>query len=97
MRPPEEFAVLLRHLQPAVKKTTASIPRPHSEAPATTPPSSVETALPEASGNSVSPAVVRGWARANGYEVGDRGRRPLEVTNAYCRAKEALDKPLTPV
>jgi DNA polymerase-3 subunit epsilon len=88
---PEEFAILLRHLQPAVKKTTAAIPRPHSEAPATAPPSSIETVLPEASGNSVSPAVVRAWARANGYEVGDRGRLPFEVTNAYRRAQETLD------
>lgn len=31
----------------------------------------------------VSPAVVRSWARENGYAVADRGRVSAEVLNAY--------------
>lgn len=30
-----------------------------------------------------SPAVVRQWARANGYEVNERGRIPANVIAAY--------------
>jgi DNA polymerase-3 subunit epsilon len=33
---------------------------------------------------------VRAWARANGHEVGDRGRLPVEITDAYRRAHEAV-------
>jgi DNA polymerase-3 subunit epsilon len=36
----------------------------------------------------VSPAAVRAWAQANGFAVGDRGRLPLEVTDAYRRADQ---------
>jgi hypothetical protein len=32
-------------------------------------------------------AAVRAWARANGREVGDRGRIPAEVLDAYRRAQ----------
>jgi hypothetical protein len=27
--------------------------------------------------------VVREWARANGYDIGNRGRIPTEITDAY--------------
>jgi len=37
-----------------------------------------------------SPAAVRAWARANGYEVGDRGRLPATMIDAYRRAHEAV-------
>jgi len=30
---------------------------------------------------------VREWARANGFTVGDRGRMPAEVTEAYAKAQ----------
>jgi hypothetical protein len=29
------------------------------------------------------PAVVRQWARINGYQVGERGRLPGDVVDAY--------------
>jgi hypothetical protein len=32
-------------------------------------------------------AQVREWARANGYEVSDRGRIPAQVRDAYNRAQ----------
>lgn len=36
------------------------------------------------SGSSAS--AIREWARANGYEVSDRGRIPAEVREAYAKA-----------
>jgi hypothetical protein len=38
---------------------------------------------PAGSGNT---AKVREWARANGYEVSDRGRVPANITEAYEKA-----------
>jgi DNA polymerase-3 subunit epsilon len=89
---PDEFAILLNHLQPAAKKTPAAVPRPRT-APAPTSTASPEAAdarsLPAAH-VSASPAVVRAWARANGWDVGERGRLPAEVTDAYRRARDPL-------
>ena len=36
---------------------------------------------------SADPSAVREWARANGYSVGDRGRIPAEVVEAYATGK----------
>ncbi|MFC7375417.1 exonuclease domain-containing protein [Brachybacterium sp. GCM10030268] len=38
---------------------------------------------PEPVGGTVSPAVVRAWARENGIPVGDRGRLSAEIVNQY--------------
>ncbi|WP_167761517.1 histone-like nucleoid-structuring protein Lsr2 [Blastococcus sp. CT_GayMR19] len=87
---PDEFAVLLKHLQPAVKKALASFPRPRTARDAT-----VKSIAPAAAGivsaahATVCPAAVRAWARANGHEVGERGRLPAELSEAYQRAHEA--------
>lgn len=35
------------------------------------------------SGSGTSPSDIRDWARANGYQVSDRGRVPAEVKAAY--------------
>lgn len=40
-------------------------------------------ALPDAP----KPAELREWARANGYEVGDRGRISLEIRKAFQEAR----------
>jgi hypothetical protein len=37
----------------------------------------------------VSPAVVRQWARDSGYQVGERGRLPRELFDAYHAAAAA--------
>jgi DNA polymerase-3 subunit epsilon len=86
---PDEFAVLLKHLQPAVKKAPVSLPRPRTapDAGASSPAAGAAAFVPEAH-VAVSPAAVRAWARANGHEVGDRGRLPLDLTDAYRRARE---------
>ncbi len=35
------------------------------------------------SGSGTNPSDIRDWARANGYQVSDRGRVPAEVKAAY--------------
>ena len=62
-------------LQPYV-----SAARPAAGAPRTTRRSSSK-ALGE------SPAEVREWARANGYQVNERGRIPANILAAYRAAK----------
>jgi hypothetical protein len=46
---------------------------------------SVVTAEPRQSrlGPGSDPALIRAWARTKGYEVGDRGRIPVQVIEAY--------------
>lgn len=34
------------------------------------------------------PAGMRAWARTNGFEIGNRGRLPLEVLDAYRHAHD---------
>ncbi|OLR93563.1 Lsr2 family DNA-binding protein [Actinokineospora bangkokensis] len=76
--PPEDFAVLLEHLQPAARPTPAPQRTPKL---APTPPAVNAVAVP-----TVSPAEMRAWARTNGYEVSDRGRVPADVVAAYKEA-----------
>jgi DNA polymerase III subunit epsilon len=75
--PPETFEVLLRHLQPAAAR------RPAPAAAAV--PAGVAVPAGPAAGRP-DPAIVRRWARTNGYEVGDRGRLPAELYEAYAAA-----------
>lgn len=90
---PEAFETLLRHLQPSTPRAPVAIPTQRAE-PASAPahlsdesdddrPSVAES--PDPAGTA-TPAVVRAWARANGYEVGVRGRLPAPVFEAYARA-----------
>lgn len=37
----------------------------------------------------VDPSAVREWARANGYEVGDRGRIKKEIVKAFLEATDS--------
>ena len=84
---PDEFTTLLKHLQPAVKKAPAALPRPRTAPDRSAPPpaSMAAGAMPAAHG-AISPAAVRAWARANGHDVGERGRLPAELTEAFRRA-----------
>ncbi|MGY2003978.1 exonuclease domain-containing protein [Blastococcus sp. SYSU DS1024] len=90
---PDEFATLLEHLQPAVKKAPASLSRQraaaHGSADAAAP---AGPAIVPAMHVAISPAAVRAWARANGHEVGERGRLPADLTEAYRRAHEATSQ-----
>ncbi|WP_029429682.1 histone-like nucleoid-structuring protein Lsr2 [Blastococcus sp. URHD0036] len=87
---PDEFAILLKHLQPAARKATAAVPRPCS-APTQAPAAAAadDRSLPAAH-VSAAPAAVRAWARGNGWDVGERGRLPADVTDAYRRAHDLL-------
>jgi DNA polymerase-3 subunit epsilon len=87
---PEEFAILLTYLQPAAKKTAVSVPRPRTETTPTTSTVATITGPPTAP-SEISPSAVRAWARVNGFEVGDRGRLPQEVTEAYRSAQDPLN------
>lgn len=83
----DEFAVLLRHLQPArerIRKTVpARVPRSDDGEPSA-PAQGLAADLRRA-----DPAVVRQWARENGYAVGTRGRLPAEVFAAHAAAVHA--------
>ncbi len=84
---PNEFAVLLRHLQPAARLSPATTPRPS----VTPTPTSLAAPAPQVA-RDASPAAVRAWAREQGYDVGERGRLPAEVTAAYHRAHQATSR-----
>lgn len=71
---PDEFAVLLRHLQPAAAWSSLPSARPATPTQAVT---------QSAGASSPSPSAVRAWAVAAGYEVGVRGRLPKQVTDVY--------------
>jgi len=98
---PDTYSVLLDHLQPAVARTERPLPntRPvrvprHAATDDTTAvpsPGSSETDLdasqvPTTSLPGPNPAAVRAWARANGHEVGSRGRIHADVFAAYKQA-----------
>jgi DNA polymerase-3 subunit epsilon len=83
---PEDFTLLLRHLQPAhftpgsasarSDVVGAVLPEPRGAAlQEVTTTSTAERRLPT--------GEIRAWARANGYTVGDRGRLPAEVLAAW--------------
>ena len=75
---PDQFEVLLKHLQPALVIASASKPDGQLRLANRTP--STGTSAPAAS---ASPSAIRTWAAANGYQVNVRGRLPLEVVEAY--------------
>jgi DNA polymerase-3 subunit epsilon len=88
---PEVFETLLRHLQPAAATPAVVVPaqRPQPQDDN----SRVEGSLVQegvssagAVTSTVAPAVVRAWARDNGFDVGVRGRLPAEIFDAYARA-----------
>jgi DNA polymerase-3 subunit epsilon len=75
---PEDFAVLLKHLQPA-------LPRRHGIAQVTSTTEAAAPAEPQSSPVTSlgDPRAIRDWARQNGFEVGIRGRLPSHVLDAY--------------
>jgi DNA polymerase-3 subunit epsilon len=91
---PAEFATLLAHLQPAVRREPVlAVPAQRTAAP---PAGAVVSAAPAADAPppaSVAPGVVRQWAAANGFVVGVRGRLPAEVLQAYAAAHSAASAP----
>ncbi|MDC2958144.1 Lsr2 family protein [Streptomyces gilvifuscus] len=43
----------------------------------------------QATASSGDTALIRAWAKENGYEVNDRGRVPADIKEAYAKAKVA--------
>jgi len=81
---PDDFEVLIAHLQPA--RITGQ-PRPPAMIPQTSAPvtrSSTDTA---SAAIPASPAVIRAWAAENGFTLGARGRLPRAVIDAFERAQ----------
>lgn len=89
---PDIYTVLLGHLQPALARGTKPMPKPpkviapkHSADTAPQPAPGVDAAEGHAAVGP-NPAEVRAWARANGYEVGVRGRLHRDIIGAYVAA-----------
>ena len=88
---PDMYAHLLDHLQPALSRDVRVLPK--TRQPATlrhaagieAPPGQTASESLAASVGP-NPATVRAWARANGIEVGTRGRLHQDVFDAYAAA-----------
>jgi len=87
---PDVYAVLLAHLQPAVSRGAQPLPLTHATPdprhPPNTAPETASEPVPSVAGGP-NPADVRAWARANGVEVGVRGRLHKAVIDAYVAAQ----------
>ena len=87
---PDQYAILLTHLQPSTRPTTGARPMP--SAPNLVWPGLSREVAPrhdaQAPGATASPAEVRQWARQHGWEVGVRGRLPKELLAAYAAAHQ---------
>lgn len=79
---PNDFRILLDHLQPARPREIKAPPKPRAAAQPKK-PASVLVDLPEG----VVPADVREWGRQNGWEVGVRGRLNQELLAAFVAAR----------
>lgn len=91
---PDTYRELLAHLQPAVPPSRPAAPRgASSKAPAQPAVNASTQTAPagpaDASAAPVgpSPALVRAWGRDNGWEVGQRGRLPAGLLDAYVAAQ----------
>lgn len=84
VEPPDSYAVLLAHLQPALTREARAVPKPQSAAPTGALATGVKTTASAAAAGP-NPALVRAWARENGHEVGTRGRLHKDVIDAYLR------------
>lgn len=83
---PDEFEVLLTHLQPAVSppQVRQGHVTPEVGSSEVVPHPSIST---QSGARGASPSVVRAWAIANGIEVGARGRLHSDVFDAYWSAQ----------
>ena len=84
---PADFALLLDVLQPSTERGTT--PPATTSTPPGPPPAAVVTPEFDAPLAPPSPADVRTWARANGFKVGNRGRLPRQLSDAYTRARRS--------
>ena len=80
---PTEFLVLLEYLQPAIPLEAKGVSAQRVVAVEATAGAKPVVGLAAVA---VAPAVVRQWAAANGYDVGERGRIHRDVIEAYLLA-----------
>lgn len=86
---PEEFEMLVRHIQPWESRTAASsgLRRNHPADGAAALSASLQAdPTAAANGAQANPATVRAWAIAEGLTVGARGRMSSDIWTAYARA-----------
>lgn len=81
---PDVFDEMLAHLQPALP-APARVARPAAQRRMTDTSVAPDASAVGAPTTDVTPALVRTWAIARGMEVGDRGRLPRELLDAYRR------------
>lgn len=98
---PDVYGFMLTYLQPSLPRTWGST-RPASAGQPDEAPASAEVSIgtpfvkPAVGGPDLAapnPAHVRSWARANGLEVGVRGRLPRDVVQAFVDAQAAPSAP----
>jgi DNA polymerase-3 subunit epsilon len=90
---PDTYRELLAHLQPAIPTRPAAAPV-GARSKANAEPAAAAVATPQladasSSANTLAaptPALVRAWGRDNGWEVGQRGRLPAGLLDAYTAA-----------
>lgn len=84
---PEQYAVLLRHVQPAVEKAMqvarASTPPAHPDPRPVVARETGSSVAPQVGNVDYDAAAVRAWARTQGIDVGTRGRLPSTLIQAY--------------
>ena len=84
---PELFATLLQHLQPAMRERKLPVPTQRPEQAGAAVGAAAETAVmvavPAGCVSGPSPGQVRAWGRENGWVLGERGRLPADLFEAY--------------
>jgi DNA polymerase-3 subunit epsilon len=93
---PDTYRELLVHLQPAAPARPASAPRGASHKASAEPAATAATAATQPLADSStaainttpgpSTALVRAWGRDSGWDVGQRGRLPAGLLDAYVAA-----------
>jgi DNA polymerase-3 subunit epsilon len=78
---PDVFREMLKHLQPAVPRERKKVPKAASPSEPTN--RNVAEPRTDAGTSTSDPALVRQWARDNGYAVGTRGRIHQDLFVAY--------------
>lgn len=79
---PQQYAVLLRYVQPA--RVSIGPEKPTATLEGDSPASSMPECVTE--GRGYDAAAVRAWARAQGIDVGTRGRLPSTLVDSYLDA-----------
>lgn len=84
---PQQYAVLLRHIQPPLTEPAIQSPAAPSRTTVAATAESDRVPRPpvgsRADDSAYDPAAVRDWAREQGIEVGSRGRLPATLIDAY--------------